>query len=129
LTGADYLRQPFGPTARQLSACLQELAEEGKLELKETTYFGIPKFEFTPRAPCETNLLSASEMQLLDEISDFVRGRSAKPISELSHSAAWSAFGIGDVIPYETAYWLVPTEVTDDDVEWANRTAKQLFAA
>ena len=62
-------------------------------------------------------------MTLLKEVADFVRGKSAKEISEISHNAAWDAAELGEVIPYTTALKLAPVEVKDSDRQWAKETA------
>lgn len=119
LTGVDYVKQKFGPTARHLKWGLDELSVEGAIRISQENYFGLPKFAFRTLREPATNRLSNEERALLDEVLRFVGDYSATAISELSHNEAWHAFEIGAVIPYETAYWLVPTEVTDDDMAWA----------
>jgi len=119
LTGVDYVKQQFGPTARHLKWSLDELAREDKLSVVREDYFGLGKDRFHSLREPATNLLSEKERWLLDETLRFIANFGATGISELSHNDAWHAFQIGDVIPYETAYWLVPTEVTDDDMAWA----------
>lgn len=119
LTGVDYVKQQYGPTARYLKWALDELEKDGKLAVDRQDYFGFPKDRFRTLRQPATNLLSENETRLLDDTLRFIGNYSATAISELSHNEAWHAFGIGDVIPYETAYWLVPTEVSDDDLQWA----------
>lgn len=125
LTGVDYVKQQFGPTARHLKWALDELAKDGKLGVSRENYFGLPKDVFRSFKEPETNLLSENERRLLDETLRFVSNYSATAISELSHNEAWHAFGIGECIPYETAYWLVPTEITDDDMAWAEAQMRE----
>ncbi|MBX9910929.1 MAG: SocA family protein [Beijerinckiaceae bacterium] len=119
LTGVDYVKQQFGPTARHLKWALDELRSEAKLRISKENYFGLPKDHFESVRDPDSNELSFADRGLLDGILEFVRNHSATALSEISHNEAWQAFEIGDVIPYETAYWLVPTEVTDDDMAWA----------
>jgi uncharacterized phage-associated protein len=124
LTGAEYIKQRFGPTARHLSACASELAAEGKIEVRDRFHYGLPKRDYLPRQPFEPQRLSASELALLREIADVVRARSAKEISELSHNAAWETAAMGETLPYFSALALAPGEITDDDRTWALETAK-----
>ena len=125
LTGVDYVKQQFGPTARHLKWALDELAKDGKLSVSRESYFGLPKDRFQSLKEPETNRLSEEERRLLNDTLHFVGNYSATAISELSHNEAWYAFSIGEVIPYDTAYWLVPTEVTDDDVAWAEAQMRE----
>lgn len=124
LTGVDYLKQKFGPTARHLTFAVDELAREGRLSVRETEYHGFYKKDYLPTEPYKAARLSESEQQLLRDVADFVRGKTARQISEISHNAAWEAAELGEVIPYFTALQLVPVEVTDADRAWALETAK-----
>jgi uncharacterized phage-associated protein len=119
LTGVDYVKQQFGPTARHLKSALDELGHAKRIRVTKENYFGLPKYVFESLGPPTSNLLSQHDNGLLDGILDFVSDHSATALSELSHNEAWQAFEIGSVIPYETAYWLIPVEITDDDVAWA----------
>jgi len=123
LTGVDYLKQKFGPTARHLTSAVDELAREGRLSVREAEYHGFYKKDYVAVAPFAAIRLSTREQQLLREVADFVRGKTAKQISEISHNAAWEAAELGEVIPYFTALQLVPVEVTDTDRAWALETA------
>ncbi len=123
LTGVDYLKQKFGPTARHLTSAVDELAREGRLAVREAEYHGFYKKDYVPTAPFGSVRLSDREQMLLRDVADFVRGKTAKQISEISHNAAWEAAELGEVIPYFTSLQLVPVEVTDADRAWALETA------
>lgn len=123
LTGAEYLKQKFGPTARHLGACAAELVSEGKIAIRERFYYGLPKKDYLARQPFQQKRLSDGELALLQEVADFVRAKSAKEISELSHNAAWETAALGETLPYFSALGLAPSEVTDADRAWAMETA------
>ena len=129
LTGVDYIKQKFGPTARHLTWAVDQLTSEGKISVTVQNYFGFPKFDFVVHQQCESNSLSHDEKALLDEVVRFVADHNATSISELSHNDAWEAVNMGDTIPYETAYWLIPTEVTDSDIAWGHAQAANIFRA
>jgi hypothetical protein len=75
----------------------------------------------------DSKRLNENARRVLDEVIEFVRSRSAKAISELSHMAAWEAVEIGDSIPYYSAYGLYQAaEVTDEDVEAAVKQARKI---
>jgi len=123
LTGVEYLKQKFGPTARYLTAAVSEMVDEGVLSIEETDYHGFMKKSYVPHGMPHMARLSESEVTLLKDVADFVRGKSAKEISEISHNAAWDAAELGEVIPYTTALKLAPVEVKDSDRQWAKETA------
>lgn len=123
LTGVDYLKQKFGPVARHLTATLNALASEGRLKIEEEEHFGLFKKSYVPLAAYVPKHLNDEERALIAEVVDFVRGKSAKEISDISHNAAWEMMELGEVIPYFTALRLVPDEVTEADRDWAVSTA------
>jgi hypothetical protein len=126
LTGVEYRKQQFGPAATHLTWALRELVREGKIGVRERDYFGFRKLDFVPRRAPDLDDLADDERRLLADIADFVCGRSAREISEISHNAAWESAAIGETIPYFTAFLLAPCEVTDEDVEWGTREAQIL---
>ena len=125
ITGVEYLKQKFGPVARHLSAAIGELSLEGKITVSEQEYFGLYKKSYVPKLSFERQHLSAEEAELIVEVADFVRGRSARQISEMSHNAVWEAAEMGEILPYFTALRLAPTEVTDSDRNWAIESAHE----
>jgi uncharacterized phage-associated protein len=116
LTGVQYLKQKFGPCARHLSWATQSLAEQGRVKSVRRNFFGFTKVDYFSIQPAKTDRLGNMGISILDECIAFVCKHSAKEISELSHTDAWDAVQFGETIPYATAYWLQPVEVTDDDV-------------
>jgi len=125
ITGVEYLKQKFGPVARHLSAAVTSLAADGKIGVSETEYYGLYKKNYVSNLPFARERLSEEEVKLIKDVADFVRGKSAKEISEISHNAAWEAAELGEILPYFTALRLVPTEVTDSDRAWAIESARQ----
>lgn len=128
LTGVEYRKQPFGPVARHLIWALRTLEENGCIEVRRRTYFGFPKDDFIVLRPSDRSRLSELERHLVDDVADFVCGRSAREISELSHNAAWESAAVGERLPYFTAFNLSPVEVTDDDVAWGESEARRILA-
>ncbi|MBI1237996.1 MAG: DUF4065 domain-containing protein [Alphaproteobacteria bacterium] len=123
LTGEDYLKQRFGPTARHLNKALRQLQSDGELQIRTEDFHGLEKYVFEPLRGYSSNELSADETALLDAVIDFVCSRTANEISELSHSDVWQMAQLGERIPYYMAYSLAAGEVTDEDRDWAGEEA------
>lgn len=126
LTGVEYRKQKFGPTATHLTWALDELAREGALRIEARDYFGFQKKDYVALQKSNRRHLSNAEAHLLIDVIDFVCSRSAREISELSHDAAWNAADMGGVIPYFAAYGLIPSELTPDDFEDAIIEAQEV---
>lgn len=130
LTGADYIKQPFGPTARYLGWALRELTGSGAIEIRRRAFHGFLKQDFLVRKPCATNRLDANEMTLLKDVIEFVCGYSAKEISEISHAKPWESVGFGERIPYASAFLLLPQRLPNAaDRAWAEQQAKEILAS
>ena len=115
LTGADYIKQSFGPTARHLTAVLEELASEQQIKIEKRTFYGFEKRDYISLTEPNRAILGNSAIELLDSVIEFARDRSASELSELSHDVAWQAADMGERIPYAAVYGWQPEEITDED--------------
>jgi uncharacterized phage-associated protein len=121
LTGADYQRQRFGPTARHLSSALRELEQEKRISVSHRNYYGYKKCEYDALKEFGSNRLSTEEIDLVKHMVDFVCKHTAHEISEFSHDDAWSSVPMGERIPYYAAYAMFPAEITEEDIQEASR--------
>jgi len=128
LTGVEYVKQKFGPVARNLTAIVDELISDGRLRVTTTDYYGLKKKTYEVLERFKPTRLNAREVTLLKDSADFVRGKTAKEISEFSHNAAWEAAELGEPLPYFTALRLIPDEAYESDRQWAIEAARE-FAA
>lgn len=126
LTGVEYQKQNFGPAARHLSWAVNELCKEGSIKVEKRDYFGFEKTDYFSLRQPSTSRFTNAEITLLNDVIEFVCERSAKEISELSHMEPWSVAELGETIPYYSAYGLIPSAVTDADVEAAISEAKAI---
>lgn len=116
LTGVEYQKQEFGPTARHLTWAVTQLISQGKLRAEKRDYFGLTKTDYVALEQPRAGALSNHAVQILNDVIGFVCSRTAREISELSHDVAWQAAEIGEVIPYHAALGLLPSAITDADV-------------
>lgn len=121
LTGTTYVRQQAGPVPQDVASATRLLVAQGRLKRTESFHYGIHHVTFLSIEPFDLGSLSEREVELLGAIGRFVRGGRDAAFSELMVDETVGHFGIGEEIPYPTAYWLVPVEVTDEEVEWAGR--------
>lgn len=126
LTGVEYRKQQFGPTASHLSWAISQLTRDGRLRVEERDYFGYRKKDYISLASVKSGALSNEECQLLLDVIGFVCQKSAREISEISHDTAWHAARMGEVIPYYAAYGLLPAEVSDLDIDEAVEEARRM---
>ncbi|WP_162913996.1 Panacea domain-containing protein [Taklimakanibacter lacteus] len=119
VTGSTYRKRDIGPTNDQLLPTLREMKAAGEIDVREVDYFGYRKVEYVARAQPRTELFSKRELDLLDEVIDFVCARNtAKTISEFSHNRAWEMVEFGAEIPYNSVLLILPTQVSPEAIEW-----------
>ncbi len=127
LTGAEYRKQQFGPCASFLRRALSELEQAGRIRQSREWYFGYDKHSFASLTDAPMQRLTDAERSLLGDITDFVcRNNTAKSISEFSHTRAWEAASLGQVMPYYTAINILPVEIDDEDLDWAMEEAAKI---
>lgn len=120
LTGAEYQRQKFGPTARHLTWALNELESERRVLVTKRNYYGYRKSEYQSLQKPSLARLSEDEITLIGDMIAFVCAKTAAEISDFSHDEAWSSVRMGELIPYYAALLMIPTQgVSDEDVERA----------
>ena len=127
ITGEIYRKSPLGPTSHHLFWTLKQLEQEGAIETKEVEHFGYLKKEYIAKRAPDESRFEKSELQLLDDIIDFVcRKNTAKDISEISHTRAWEIVNFGDEIPYHSAFLIYPHMVSEEAIEWAQQEASKI---
>ncbi len=119
MTGVDYVKQKFGPTARNLTSVLDELAKEGAIRIERREYHGFEKKDYVSLLTVDRSSLGNKNIEILDDVIEFARGRTATELSELSHDEAWRAADMGERIPYAAVFGWEPVEFTDHDRETA----------
>jgi hypothetical protein len=126
LTGATYMRMPFGPFPRELEAAENALSDRGVLYLDYVKDVYEEK-RIVPLKPLPdlSGLFEPWALHLVGNWTDRVASASAREISRLSHHhPGWlMARETGEAIPYETA--LLPQErPTGREAERAKQRAR-----
>lgn len=125
ITGADYQKLEWGPAPRQMLPARRELLQEGAAAVLPRQRALFTQQRLAALREPDLSLFSASEIALVDAVIEQLRHHTAASVSEFSHrwSVGWEVAQEGELIPYETAF-LLPPEVTEDDVEAGQKFAK-----
>lgn len=127
ITGAKYRKRPFGPTCDQLLPALGEMSREKEIDIFEENYFGYCKKTYAAHKEPELNRFSKTEISLINEVIDFVcKNNTAKTISTFSHNLAWEMVDFGDELPYKSAYYILPAQVSPEAMEWASEEVERV---
>lgn len=105
LTGVRYFRLPKGPAPKMLVPVRDELVREGALRI-ERRQVGPEHYQERPVAIREpvTDLFTADELSLVDEVIRDLWNQTAAEVSDASHDIRWLALRNKDPMPYELAH-------------------------
>lgn len=130
LTGVDYIKEPFGPTAKYLRWGVAKLEERGAVAVSRRSFHGLEKYDFVSQQAPDVARFSEYEIELLNDVIEFVCGFSAKEISEISHAKPWQNVEMGERISYASAFLLSPVErPSKSDCDWAAEQFKRRASA
>lgn len=105
ITGAQYVHNHHGPTAKQTAPILRKLESGDVIDIQETLYLGMPQKKVVVHNSVDTSSLSTEELKTIDEVIELVRGRTATEISEMTHrELGWKLTEPGEEIPYFATY-------------------------
>jgi hypothetical protein len=127
VTGATYKKRPYGPTCVPLLPMLREMEREDLITIRDVDFHGLRKKEYVARADEEAGVLNETELDLLDEVIEFVCDKNtARTISEFSHKLPWEMAEFGEVIPYDSSYLLFPVETSPEAFEEVQKGAGEI---
>jgi Protein of unknown function (DUF4065) len=114
ITGARYQKLKLGPAAVAFKPVRDELVGEGALTVGSRVVGTKRQTVTRAKRPADTSLFSVEQLQLVDEIIEWLGPKSANDVSDLSHekSAGWHMVELRDTIPYGTA--LLSTDPPSD---------------
>ena len=129
LTGLDsYVRMPRGPVATNIQNVLNSLEKSGKIVEREVPTPAGSRREFVALKQPTFDELEAQQIDILHRAIEFVRPRSAKEISELSHDEYWEEVAHGGEMKVSAgSVWKRQHE--PEHYEWARSEARKLGLA
>lgn len=130
ITGATYRKRPHGPTCDALLGAVRDMQADGQIAIETENYYGFAKKAYLPLVQPDPSRFTADELATIDEVIDFVcKSNSARTISEFSHNRAWEIAEFGEELPYISAFHLLPTQVSQEALDWAESEAPNVAAA
>jgi antitoxin SocA-like protein len=107
ITGAEYQKNKYGPTARLYTVMRDELIRWDQLRVERRLV--VDHVQDVPRPHnIDPNLeqFDEEEVALVDRFIEEMRRYTNKQVSDLSHerSAGWNAVEMGETIPYASAF-------------------------
>lgn len=125
VTGATFVKGPYGPVPDNYDEVKIELLREGAISVKTPTY-PFQGVTFTSLAKPKEGEFPAGDIALLNDVTDEVCKLSARQISDLTHNKYWQLAGIGEEIPLAAYLPRINYHATPDELERARNEFKGL---
>lgn len=119
ITGATYVKQFRGPVPTQVMPAIDLLEREGRMKVSHVSVFDAKKREFETAGETDTKLFERGEIDRLNAMIRLVCDHTAPEISELSHTLAWHAADIGEVMPYESFFVAYLGDIGEEEMALA----------
>jgi len=106
LIGAKYIKNHFGPTPIEFKEITNKMITNRENEKVKSKHFQYEQKKYLPCRSANLKILSAQEIQHIDEVLNRLAWKNAKELSEYSHSdTPWRVHKIGEEISYETVFY------------------------
>ena len=106
ITGAEYQKNRYGPTARLYTVMRDELIRRNQLVVERRLVVDHVQDIVRPHnIVANTDQFSSEELRIVDEVIEEMRQYTNAEASDASHkrSAGWLARDMGETIPYSSA--------------------------
>lgn len=106
LMGATYIKNHHGPTSIELSAIIKEMQDQGELEAVKSQYFKYLQKKYLPRKRPNLDILSAREIEHIDDVLARLSDKNAAEIENYSHEdIPWKSAQDGKPLSYESVFY------------------------
>ncbi|MCF7820302.1 MAG: DUF4065 domain-containing protein [Candidatus Pacebacteria bacterium] len=106
LMGLRYIKNHYGPTPVEFKFVVDVMEKEGKLEKIKSKHFQYEQKKYLPLKTPDISLLSAEEIKHIDEVLTRLASKSAKELSDYSHTdMPWAICETGEEISYESVFY------------------------
>ncbi len=106
LMGATYIKNHHGPTSVELGAVIKNMEENGDLEEIKSRYFKYEQKKYLPRKHPNLSILSAREIEHIDDVLARLSDKNAKEIENYSHEdIPWKSAQDGQPLSYESVFY------------------------
>ena len=106
LMGATYIKNHHGPTAIELVSIINQMQEQGEIEAVKSRYFKYPQKKYLPLKRPNLDILSAREVEHIDDVLARLADKNAKEIENYSHEdIPWKSAQDGKPLSYESVFY------------------------
>ncbi|MBI4235576.1 DUF4065 domain-containing protein [Candidatus Peregrinibacteria bacterium] len=129
ITGATYMKNHHGPTPRQFKAVTDEMIGCGELERVRSKYFQYDQKKYLPRRKCDLNVLSAMEVEQIDDVLARLSDKNGSELRAYSHDdVPWVATNDQNDIDYDLVFQRTqPYSQRDHEMDFLDAAASDVL--
>ncbi|MHB1275452.1 MAG: type II toxin-antitoxin system antitoxin SocA domain-containing protein [Candidatus Humimicrobiaceae bacterium] len=106
LMGATYIKNHHGPTSIELGSIIENMKKSGELEAVQSKYFKYEQKKYLPLKRPDLNVLSAREVEHIEDVLARLSDKNAKEIENYSHEdIPWKSAHDGEPLSYESVFY------------------------
>lgn len=106
LMGLTYIKNHHGPTPREFSAVVAAMKSKGEVEELRSKYFKYDQKKFLPLKTPDLSLLSAQELEMVDDVLARYGDKTATELSALSHEdTPWAVAKEKEDLHYDLVFY------------------------
>jgi len=109
MIGATYIKNKYGPTPTHFRKLIESMEENGDLVRVAKEYYNYPQTKYLPCREPDISILSATELETINDVLNRLGEMNATQISEYSHKdIPWITTEDGNQIKYESVFYRSP---------------------
>ena len=106
LMGATYIKNHHGPTSVELKDIIGDMQKKGEIEVVKSQYFKYDQKKYLPIKKPNLNVLSAREIEHIDDVLARLSNKNAREIEDYSHNdIPWKVAENGKQLSYESVFY------------------------
>lgn len=106
LMGLTYMKNHHGPTPREFTSVVDAMKTQGEVEELRSKYFKYDQKKFLPLKSPDLSLLSAQELEMVDDVLARYGDKSAKELSDLTHEdTPWAVAQEKENLHYDHVFY------------------------
>jgi hypothetical protein len=132
ITGATYLKLPFGPAPKEGRGLLNLLRATGRIDIRDEELFDYSQDRIVATGPANVDVFDADELGVVEQVVEAFHGHNNTQMRDASHRdfAGWAlAREEMDEIPYSTVYLSPPEPPESADSKHVQDLVRQAAAA
>ncbi len=109
LIGATYRKNRYGPSPVEFKEIIDRMKENEDVEKIDSEYFDFEQKKYLPLRKPDLSILSADELEVIENVLERLSDMNATQISEYSHGdVPWLATDDSEIIEYESVFYRTP---------------------